>query len=126
MRILRASLLVAATTAGCSGDRGIERPRPLFAESPVEYPLRLWDQGIEGSTLVRVLVNETGGVDSVVVVESSGHSEFDSAAVEGARAMEFEPATREGQPLRVWARVPVHFSKRPSPPPGRDPMAGGG
>ena len=122
MTIFRVGLSVAvALPLACSGDRGIERPRPLFAESPVEYPLRLWDQGIEGSTLVRVLVNESGSVDSVIVVESSGHAEFDSAAVAGARDMEFEPATRQGQPLRVWARVPVHFSKRSGPPPGRDP-----
>ena len=111
--------------AGCGGDRGIERPRPLFDDSPVEYPLRLWDQGIEGSTLVRVLVNETGAVDSVVVLETSGHAAFDSAAVEGAKAMSFEPATRKGEPVRVWARVPVHFSKKTNRPPPGGPMAGG-
>lgn len=110
---------------GCGGDRGIERPRPLFDDSPVEYPLTLWDQGIEGSTLVRVLVNETGAVDSVVVVESSGHAAFDSAAVEGAKSMAFEPATRKGAPVRVWARVPVHFSKKTNRPPPGGPMAGG-
>jgi len=92
----------------------------------VEYPLTLWDQGIEGSTLVRVLVNETGGVDSVVVVESSGHSAFDSAAVRGAKGMSFEPATRKGEPVRVWARVPVHFSKKTGGPPPAGPLAGGG
>lgn len=110
-------LLVAAglSVPGCSGDANIERPTPLFTESPVEYPLELWDQDIEGSTLVRVLVNEAGGVDSAMVMETSGHSELDSAAVQGALAMEFDPATREGEPLRVWARVPVHFSKETQP-----------
>ena len=121
-------LVLGLALLGCSADRGIERPRPLFSESPVEYPLTLWNQGVEGSTLVRVLVNETGGVDSVVVVESSGRPAFDAAAVEGAKAMSFEPATKDGEPLRVWARVPVHFSKKSGPPnelePG--PMAEGG
>lgn len=107
------SLLVAAgvTAPGCSGDANIEKPVPLFTESPVEYPLELWDQNVEGSTLVRVLVNEAGGVDSAMMMESSGHSELDSAAVQGALSMEFDPATREGEPLKVWARVPVRFSK---------------
>ncbi|MXW17468.1 MAG: energy transducer TonB [Gemmatimonadetes bacterium] len=121
-------LLVAAglSMPGCSGDANIERPTPLFTESPVEYPLELWDQDIEGSTLVRVLVNEEGGVDSAMVMESSGHSELDSAAVQGALAMEFDPATREGEPLRVWARVPVHFSKETQPAgAGRTPDADG-
>ena len=123
-----AAVLGALFTAGCSGDRGIDRPTPLFADSPVEYPLELWNQGIEGMTLVRVLVTEEGAVDSVVVVESSGHSAFDSAAVHGAKAMQFEPASRRGEPMRVWARVPVHFNKRGRPP-GDDPpfpMAAGG
>ncbi|MCY3546318.1 MAG: energy transducer TonB, partial [Gemmatimonadetes bacterium] len=57
-----------------------------------------------------------GGVDSVAVVESSGHAALDSAALLGARGMEFEPARRAGEPLRVWARVPVHFSKSAEPP----------
>ena len=121
LRTPPASLLVAAAAAaGCSGDANIEKPTPLFAESPVEYPLELWDRNVEGSTLVRVLVNEEGGVDSAMVMESSGHSELDSAALRGALSMEFDPATREGEPLRVWARVPVRFSKEAQPPdPGR-------
>ena len=123
--MLRTLLLPCAVVlVGCTSDRGIERPKPLFSESPVEYPLRLWDQGIEGRTMVRVLVNESGTVDSVVVAESSGHSAFDAAAVKGARAIEFAPATKGGQPVRVWARVPVHFSKKSGPPPG-PPLAAG-
>ena len=30
--------------------------------------------------------------------------------------VEKSTATREGEPLRVWARVPVHFSKSGAPP----------
>jgi len=114
---LAAAAVAAASlpAAACRGDPDIEKPKPLFTESPVEYPLELWDRGIEGSTVVRVLVNEEGGVDSVTVVESSGHRALDSAAARGALAMEFEPATKGGEPVRVWARVPVHFSKDAQP-----------
>ena len=109
-----AFVAAAMTALSCGGDADIEGPTPLFTESPVEYPLELWDQDVEGSTLVRVLVNEEGGVDSAMVMEGSGHSELDSAAVQGALSMEFDPATKEGDPLRVWAHVPVHFSKSES------------
>ena len=115
-RAVRAVVLVALMAAACRGDRGIDRPTPLFTASPVEYPLDLWDQDVEGSTLVRVLVNEEGGVDSVMVIESSGHLALDSAAVRGALTMEFDRARKRGEPLRVWARVPVHFSKDGKPP----------
>ena len=110
-----AFVAAAMSALSCGGDANIEKPLPRFTVSPVEYPLELWDRDIEGSTLVRVLVNEEGGVDSAMVVESSGYSELDSAAVHGALSMEFDPATREGEPLRVWARVPVHFSKDAQP-----------
>ena len=104
-------LATGLLTAGCDIGAEIERPRPLFGESPVEYPADMWDRDVEGSTLVRVLVSEGGGVDSAVVAESSGYPSLDSAAVTGARAMRFAPALKGGEPLRVWTRVPVHFRK---------------
>ena len=101
--------------AGCAGDAEIDQPQPLFNDMPIEYPLQMWDQNMEGETLLRVRVGDTGGVDSVEVVESSGYLDFDSAAVRGARALRFTPARQNGKRIEVWAEVPVHFSKRPRP-----------
>lgn len=106
-----APLLLSA----CGGDQEIEQPSPLLAEVPIVYPLSLWDQDIEGETLLRVRVTDTGVVDSVEVMESSGYTAFDSAAIAGARELRFQPARRDGKRIQVWARVPVHFSKRPRP-----------
>ena len=83
--------------------------------------MELWDQDIEGSTLLRVLVSDMGRVDSVEVLAPSGHTAFDSAAILGAKELRFTPARRSGKRIEVWAEVPVHFSKRPRPdvrPPG--------
>lgn len=113
-------LLLVAGALSCAGDRELEQPAPLEADSPIEYPLELWDQDIEGETLLRVRVSEAGGVDSVEVVESSGHAAFDSAAIRGARDMRFSPARRGGKRIEVWAQVPVHFSKK-TPPPRPEP-----
>jgi len=101
--------------AGCAGEGEIDQPAPLYGDVPIEYPLRLWDQDMEGQTILRVRVNDTGGVDSVQVFESSGHPDFDSAAVRGAKDLRFSPARRDGERIEVWATVPVHFSKRPRP-----------
>jgi len=100
---------------GCGVDGEIEQPTPLFGEVPIEYPLHMWDQDMEGETLLRVRVGNTGGVDSVEVVESSGYLAFDSAAVAGARRLRFTPARQDGERIEVWAHVPVRFSKRPRP-----------
>lgn len=99
----------------CGGEGEIEQPTPLYGDIPIEYPLLLWDQDMEGETLLRVRVTDTGAVDSVEVVTSSGYADFDDAAVEGAKEMRFSPARRDGERIRVWARVPVHFSKKPMP-----------
>jgi TonB family protein len=85
----------AAVLAGGCADAGEVVPPRQLGENPVEYPIDLWDQGEEGEALLRVLVTETGGVDSVEVVQSAGHPTFDSAAVAGARQMRFTPARRD-------------------------------
>ena len=112
---LGAVLAALVMGSACGGEGEIEQPAPLYGEVPIEYPLRLWDQDMEGETLLRVRVTDTGAVDSVEVVETSGLPEFDEAAVEGARHMRFSPARRDGKRIEVWATVPVHFSKRPQP-----------
>lgn len=119
---LRRKIPVAVTVAsavllswGCASDGEIEQPAPLYGEVPIDYPLQLWDQDMEGETLLRVRVTDTGEVDSVEVTDSSGYAAFDSAAVNGAKELRFRPARRGGKRIEVWAQVPVHFSKRPRP-----------
>jgi protein TonB len=113
----RVTLAAAALAAllGCADDAVIEQPTPLFGEVPIQYPLHLWDQDMEGETILRVRVSEVGVVDSVEVIQTSGQASFDSAAVAGARDLRFTPARKEGKRITVWAEVPVSFSKRPRP-----------
>ncbi|MCA1792100.1 MAG: energy transducer TonB [Thioalkalivibrio sp.] len=109
------ALAITTGTVSCGGEGEIEQPAPLYGDVPIEYPLHLWDQDMEGETLLRVRVTDTGAVDSVEVMQTSGHGDFDAAAVDGAKALRFTPARQDGKRIRVWARVPVHFSKKPMP-----------
>ncbi len=104
-----------AGVMGCTSDPDIESPSPLSASVPIEYPLELWDQGIEGRCLLKVRVTDVGDVDSVVILESSGQMAFDSSAIRGAMTLKFSPARKDGKRIEVWAHVPVHFSKKPRP-----------
>jgi TonB family protein len=113
---IRLHWLVALLLAGCFGPDNVEQPIPLYGEEPVEYPIELWDRGLEGETVLRVRVTDVGIVDSVEVMESSGHSALDSAAVVGVRELRFEPGRRNGERTRMWATLPVLFSRGPRAP----------
>lgn len=95
---------------GCGDGGEIELPQPLYGAVPIQYPMDLWDAEVQGLTMLRVRVTETGVVDSVEVTEASGYPAFDSAAVRGALKLEYRPATRDGSRITVWAKVPVHFT----------------
>lgn len=77
--------------------------------SPFHYPEELWDAGVEGETVLRLWVNEAGNVDSVQVERTSDHPAFDSAAVNGARDLRFEPARQGETVVGSWVLLPVQF-----------------
>lgn len=110
---LTVAVLSLAVLTGCRREEELEQPRPLYGEEPVAYPLNLWDAGIEGQTVLRVRVTDMGTIDSIEVAESSGHPQLDSAAVSGVKDLHFEPGRRNGDRIRMWATLPIVFSKRP-------------
>jgi len=94
-----------------AADRKDLPPVALNAESPIEYPRALFEQGIEGSVLLRMYVDSSGTLvpDSTEVFESSGYPALDSAAVAGAEQLRFSPALRDGEPVATVFLQPVDF-----------------
>ena len=86
-------------------------PVAINPVSPVEYPVTLLEQGIEGRVLLRLYADSTGALapDSTRVAESSGYPALDSAAVAGAAALRFAPARRHGRPVAGAFVQPIHF-----------------
>ena len=103
--------VIALLAAGCE-EVPIEPPRPLGPPSFL-YPEELWDAGVEGETLLRVYVDESGAADSARVDRSSGFAPFDSAALLGAARLRFEPARQGEASVGTWVRVPVRFRLQP-------------
>jgi TonB family protein len=112
---IRAVLLGAGCVLGVAcgaADAGpVEEPVPVPDPAAVEYPVALWDQGVQGETEVMVRVNERGDVDSVYVYRTSGWSEFDSAAVAGVRRMRFTPGREGEKRVAMWTKMPVRFAQ---------------
>ncbi len=68
---------------------------------------------MQGTVLLRVLVDETGKPVQVSVEHGSGHLLLDRSAAEQVLAgWRFQPAMVNGQAVRAWARVPVTFDLR--------------
>ena len=71
MRRLGLGVALVGTAVACVTEHEIEQPTPLFAEVPIEYPLHMWDEDMEGETVLRVRVDadgarpETSGSDTV-------------------------------------------------------------
>jgi len=82
--------------------------KPVETRPPI-YPPRCLRMGIEGTVRVRVLVGEDGVPQEVTVGKSSGEAALDQAAIEAVRTWRFEPARRDGVPVRAWAIVPIEF-----------------
>lgn len=101
----------AMALGACGGDEPVTDPQPISAESPFRYPIDEWDAGAEGQVVVMVHVTEVGAVDSAYVLTGSGRPALDSAALAGARALEFAPGRRGDERIAMWAKLPVDFTK---------------
>ncbi|NII56330.1 energy transducer TonB [Luteibacter sp. SG786] len=91
----------------------VEATLAYVAAPPPTYPRVAILAHMEGTVMLRVLVDEAGKPLEVVVEGSSGHAVLDKAAREQVLARwRFQPATAGGKPVRAWARIPVSFDLR--------------
>ncbi len=74
-----------------------EQPEPIERPSP-KYPTNNARSGIEGWVIVNFGVNETGKVQDVVVIDSSGNRKFENAARQAAKRWTYKPALKNGEP----------------------------
>ena len=88
-----------------------EAPVALNAESPIQYPPRLFDRRVEGDVVLRLFVDSTGRVvpESSRVGESSGYPALDSAALAGVKKLRYAPARRRGSPVAAAFLQRIEF-----------------
>ena len=90
----------------------LKPPVRIDSLHPFEYPPSAWSHGASGTTVLKILISETGSVDSAFVLHSSGDPALDSAAIANSRHLQWEPAEQGGSPIPIWGRLPVIY---PSP-----------
>ena len=124
IQVARTGLVIAllAVTVGCVdtprsagglqlglSDAPLRAPTRIDSGQPFKFPAGAWQEGLEGTTVLKLLISREGTVDSVMMLESSGHLSLDSAARAQASVLRFEPAAQGGEPVQVWGRLPVIF-----------------
>ncbi|MBW8823889.1 MAG: energy transducer TonB [Xanthomonadales bacterium] len=92
--------------------RALRGAELAYASAPAPvYPRAAQINGIEGTVILEVTVDEHGKPIAVVIATSSGSRELDRAAREQVlRAWRFQPAMQNGHAVRAIGRVPVNFT----------------
>lgn len=78
---------------------------------PPAYPRDAVRAGLQGTVMLRILVDVDGRPLQVIVDRSSGHRLLDREAVRHVQQRwRFEPAMRDGRAVQAWGLVPIDFS----------------
>jgi TonB family protein len=83
-----------------------EPPQPLTQVQPA-YPDYAREAQIQGRVVLNVLVDHTGRVKEMKVLES--RYMLDQAAMAAVKHWTFKPALLDGYPVDAWVEIPVDF-----------------
>lgn len=80
-----------------------------FIRRNLRYPEKAKNENIQGKVYVRFMVNRTGKIENVNVVQPV-HPLLDKEAVRIVRTLpDWRPAYQNGRPVSVWYTIPVVF-----------------
>ena len=74
---------------------------------PAAYPELAKKAGIEGTVVLKVLVNTKGDVEDVEVLKS--HPLLDESAINAAKQFKFKPGKQRDRFVKVWMSIPFTF-----------------
>jgi protein TonB len=100
---------VAETVVAPSEKLGeAETPSKILRVVKPIYPQLALRARMRGIVLLRVLVSEKGTPEQIEVLKGAGGG-LTEAAISAVRRWTFEPALRNGQPVKSWTTVPIPF-----------------
>jgi len=107
--VLQAKSAAGGNSSSVAQDTAPDHRAAYLSNPKPTYPFSARKRGIEGRVTLKVVVDQTGGVTSLSVLNSSGHAGLDDAAVEAVRHWRFVPARRRGEAASGEAIVPIDF-----------------
>ncbi len=80
-----------------------------YIQQQVAYPEEAAEEGLEGTSFIKFIVNKEGAVEDIAVVRSS-HEMLDQAAMDAIEgAPKWKPGTQKGNKVKVQFTMPVVF-----------------
>lgn len=91
---------------------GAEPDSRFAGEFQPPYPPQLLRTGVEGKTVIKVLIGADGRVKQVAIVSADDPLFADAAERQALRRWRFRPATRDGTAIESWKQMTVRFEIR--------------
>jgi len=85
---------------------GPEKLKPIVKINP-KYPHYAAKEGIEGWVSLSFDVSETGGVENIVVLDSSPKRVFDREAKKALRKWKYQPLIFDGRPQKTRGLIEI-------------------
>jgi protein TonB len=87
----------------------VVQPELLYTKEALSYPVEAFNLGIEGTTVIRLMVDTEGNITESTILESSGSPILDHSALKMVNSSVYEPGTIDGDPALFELHVPVQF-----------------
>lgn len=81
-----------------------------FIKNNIQYPADAKQKGIEGKTIIQMIIEKDGTPTHAKVVRTSENAELDAEALRVANSMpKWKPAVHKGEAVRVKYTIPITF-----------------
>ena len=94
---------------GRFGTAGTALPVLISMSKPILYPGWARRKGSDGLLVVALEILENGSVGEWQIIQSAGEESLDKAATKAFLTWKFQPAMRNGKPVKTRIQVPINF-----------------
>ncbi len=97
--------------------RQVDAPAVARDRVPLIYPENPFLWKLRGTVRLRVFINEFGTVDRALVVYAHPPGDFEAAALEAVGRLSYDPAIKNGKPVKSQKLIEVTFDPDADLPP---------
>lgn len=98
-----------AVVAKSSTPKLIEKPTYRAKPTPIHYPRLAKRRGHQGKVLIEVWIDRQGTQTKRLILDSSGFSSLDEAAIKAISKWKFHASTEQGKAIAHRVQIPINF-----------------